>query len=97
MFVVLLRFSDNKSNAGDHMDGHNAWLKQGFDDGVFVAAGSLKPKQGGAIIAHGVTSDVLMARVNDDPFVKENVVVAEMLEIEPAKLDERLEFLRAAS
>ena len=36
MFVVLLRFSDNKDQASEFMEGHNAWIKRGFDDGVFL-------------------------------------------------------------
>ena len=35
MFVVILRFSDNKGQAGHFMDGHKEWIKRGFDDGVF--------------------------------------------------------------
>ena len=40
MFIVFLRFSDSKSQAGEFMEGHNAWIKSGFDDGVFLVAGS---------------------------------------------------------
>ena len=35
----------------------------------------------------------LQARVEADPFVVENVVTAEILEIDPARADERLGFL----
>ena len=93
MFVVLLNFSDNKGNAGQFMDGHKAWLKQGFDDGVFLLAGSLQPNRGGGIVAHNVSLAEIESRVNDDPFVAQNVVSAEILEIEPALADERLRFL----
>lgn len=93
MFVILLRFSHNKAQAGQFMDGHNAWIRQGFDDGVFLLAGSLQPKQGGAILAHGVSLEDLQERVRQDPFVAEEVVSAETLEITPAKADERLKFL----
>ncbi len=93
MFIVLLKFSENKSQAGQFMDGHNAWLKRGFDDGVFLLAGSLQPGLGGGIVAHNTSLDDLYTRVNDDPFVAENVVSAEILEISPAKADERLQFL----
>ena len=41
MFMVFLKYSDNKENAGQFMDGHNEWIKRGFDDGVFLLAGSL--------------------------------------------------------
>ncbi len=44
MFVVLLKFSDNKSNASQFMEGHKEWIQHGFDDGVFLLAGSLHPK-----------------------------------------------------
>ena len=94
MFVVLLKFSDNRKQAPEFMDGHNAWLQQGFADGVFVAAGSLQPAQGGAIVANATSLDELRQRVDLDPFVANNVVSAEILDIALAKTDERLDFLK---
>ena len=93
MFIVLLKFSGNKGQAGQFMEGHNEWIRRGFDDGVFLLAGSLQPGLGGAIVAHNTTQSDLQGRVNDDPFVAEDVVSAEILEITPARADERLKFL----
>ncbi|NNF80604.1 MAG: hypothetical protein HKN05_21475 [Rhizobiales bacterium] len=93
MFVVLLKFSENKADASQHMEGHNGWLKSGFDDGVFLLAGSLQPGLGGSILAHNTSLPDLQDRVNKDPFIAENVVVAEILEISPSRADPRLEFL----
>lgn len=93
MFIVLLKFSDNKANAGRFMDGHRDWIKRGFDDGVFLLAGSLQPNAGGGIVAHNTSLADLQSRVNDDPFVAENVVSAELLEIAASRADERLQFL----
>lgn len=93
MFIVLLKFSGNKAQAGQFMEGHKEWIKRGFDDGVFVMVGSLQPNLGGAILAHDTSLPDLQARVNDDPFVAQNVVSAEILEITPSKADERLKFL----
>lgn len=93
MFIVLLTFSDNKSQAGQFMDGHNEWIKRGFDDDVFLLAGSLQPRSGGGIVAHNTTLSDLQSRVNNDPFVAENVVSAKIFEISPSKADERLKFL----
>ena len=93
MFIVLLKFSSNKAQAGQFMEGHNAWVKRGFDDGVFLLVGSLQPSLGGGIVAHNTSLSGLQLRVNDDPFVAENVVSAEILEITPSKADERLNFL----
>jgi uncharacterized protein YciI len=93
MFIVMLKFSDNKSQAGELMEDHNAWIKRGFDDGVFLLVGGLQPNLGGGVVAHNTSLEELQSRVNEDPFVAENVVSAEILEITPAKADERLEFL----
>lgn len=93
MFVVLLRFSSNGGRAGQFMEGHRQWLQRGFDDGVFVLAGSLQPAAGGAILAHGTSRSMLEARVNDDPFVAQDVVRPEIIEISPSRADARLQFL----
>ena len=93
IFIVLLKFSDEKDQAGQFMEAHKKWIKRGFDDGVFLLAGSLEPGRGGGILAHNTSLPDLKRRVNDDPFVAERVVDAEIIEIEPAKADERLQFL----
>jgi uncharacterized protein YciI len=93
LFIVLLKFTANRARASQFMESHKQWVKRGFDDGVFLVAGSLEPSLGGAIVAHGASLPELQSRVNEDPFVVENVVTAEILEIEPAKADERLRFL----
>lgn len=95
MFVVLLKFSDNKDQAGQHMEGHKTWLSQGFADGVFLLAGSLQPGAGGGILAHGVDRETLERRVAADPFVAEGVVNPEIHEIAPARTDDRVAFLAA--
>ena len=93
MFVVLLKFSENKNKAGKFMEGHNKWIRRGFDDGVFLLVGSLQPNLGGSVIAYNTSLSELNERVNKDPFVQEGVVSAEILEIDPKKAEERLSFL----
>lgn len=93
MFVVLLKFAENKSSVGDLMEAHNKWLQRGFDDSIFLLAGSVKPNQGGAIIANNISHDELQKRVSEDPFVAEKVVTSEIIEIAPGITDERLAFL----
>jgi uncharacterized protein YciI len=93
MFIVLLKFSSNRGQASQFMEGHKEWIKRGFDDGVFLLVGNLQPNLGGGIVAHNTSLSDLQRRVNDDPFIAENVVTAEILEIAPARTDERLKFL----
>lgn len=93
MFAIFLKFAENRAKAPEFMDAHKAWIKQGFDDGVFLMVGSLQPNMGGAVLAQGVSRDEIEARVNEDPFVTEDIVTAEILEISPARADQRLDFL----
>ncbi|MFD0258934.1 YciI family protein [Kitasatospora indigofera] len=93
MFVVLLRFSDNKAAAGQHMASHQEWIKRGLDDGVFLLVGSIQSGLGGAVLAHNTSREELHKRVDEDPFVAQDVVMAEIIEIAPGMADERLDFL----
>jgi uncharacterized protein YciI len=97
MFIVLLRFSSNRSQAGQFMEGHKQWIRQGFDDGVFLLAGTLQPGLGGAIVAHNISLADLQRRVDKDPFVAEDVVSADIFEIAPSRADEKLKFLLGAA
>ncbi|MBB3161197.1 uncharacterized protein YciI [Rhizobium laguerreae] len=95
MFVVTLKFSANKARASALMEGHNAWIKQGFDDGIFLLTGSLQQSAGGAVLAHNTSRADLEMRLQQDPFVVGGVVGADILEIAPGRTDDRLAFLRA--
>ena len=93
MFIVLLKFSANKARAGEFMQAHNAWLRRGFDSGVFLLSGSLQPSLGGGIVAHNTSRAELDSRLNEDPFVAEDIVTTEIIEISPSRTDERLKFV----
>lgn len=95
MFVVLLKFAANKGEAPQFMEGHKEWINRGFEDGVFLLVGNLQPGLGGGIIAHNTTLSALRDRVKLDPFIVENVVSAEIIEIAPTRTDQRLTFLAA--
>ncbi len=95
MFIVVLRFSNRKADAPQWMEGHKAWIQRGLADGVFLLVGSVVPGLGGALLAHGVDRAALQARVQEDPFVAQDVVQAEILEVAPAQADARLQFLMA--
>ncbi len=93
MFVVFLRFSDGKSKAPEFMQGHNAWIKKGLEEGVFLVIGNLQPNAGGAVIINGLSPAEVEERVKEDPFVAEDVVKAEIFEISQHTTDPRLKFL----
>lgn len=93
MYVVFLRFSTNKAQAPAQMEGHNAWLRRGFEAGAFVLAGSLQPGLGGAILVRDMPRADVETWVAADPFVAQGVVSPEIIEITPGLTDDRLAFL----
>lgn len=95
MYIISLKFSNNKSSARQHIQAHKDWVEQGFNDDIFLISGSLQPNLGGGIIAHNCTLDEITTRVNADPFVANDVVTAEILELSPVKASKPLEFLLA--
>lgn len=92
-FAILLEFSCNRAQASAHMDGHNTWLRRGFDDGAFLLAGSLSPSRGGFVLARGDDADAMRRRVDQDPFVTHEVVSATVLEVDPKRAVPELGFL----
>lgn len=97
MFIAFLKFSENRAAAADFMAAHNAWIEQGFADGIFLCVGSLQPSAGGAILAAGESRAAFAARLDADPFVKEGVVTAEIHEVEAKRTAPPLDILRDAA
>lgn len=91
--MVILKFSKNRSKANEFMKQHNEWIKQGFNDGVFLFVGSLKPNLGGGILVNNVSLSDIQERLKNDPFVRENIVSSEIIEITLSKVNDQLDFL----
>ncbi len=94
MFIVFLKFSANKAAAPDRMAEHNEWIGAGFADGVFQCVGSLTPEGGGAILAVSESRDEVERRVNADPFVINDIVTAEIVEVDVKKTAPDLDVLK---
>lgn len=95
MYIVMLTFAKQKAKAKEYIAAHNAWLEQGFAEGVFLLAGSLEAQRGGMVIAHNTTRAALEARVAQDPFVIHSVVEADILHVTPSKVAPLLSALDA--
>lgn len=93
MFIILLEFSKNKTMAKELMPAHNEWLQTGFNRNLFVLSGSLKNRQGGGIVATSTSLDEVLSYVNKDPFVINDVVKADVIELDVSRTDKRFDFL----
>lgn len=93
MHIVLLRFTERKSDAGKFMAGHKDWIQEGFDGGLFLLAGSLQSQAGGVLLANGIPAEELDQFIRRDPFVEHGIVTPEIIAVAPSRVDERLGFL----
>ncbi|MDZ7863936.1 hypothetical protein [Acidovorax sp.] len=95
MHIVLLKFGPNRSQAAQWMSGHKQWIEKGISDGVFLLAGSLENAQGGALLAVKLSKIEVTALVEEDPFVKHQVVEPEIISIAPSRMTEGIASLLA--
>lgn len=94
MFIITLILTEKKSQAKDFMAAHNEWISKGFDDGLFLLVGSLKPQAGGSILAVAESRELIETRIAEDPFVREGIAKAHIQQVSPARTDARLSFLQ---
>lgn len=94
MFIILLTYTKPLTEVDEHLEPHKVWVAKGFDDGVFVLSGGQKPRTGGCLLAIGADRGAIEARVAKDPFVLHDVATAQVIEITPGRLDERIALLR---
>jgi uncharacterized protein YciI len=93
MFVVVLEFKVDRSEIAPLMPAHSQWLQRAFDDGVFVLTGGIAPGIGGMILAHHLTREELVRRLDEDPLIAQNKVSVAISEVKISRVDERMQFL----
>lgn len=80
MFILSLTYKAPLEKADEQMQGHMAWLKQGYDDGHFIASGRKVPRTGGVILARGERS-AIETFCAADPFVTHAIADYEITEV----------------
>ncbi|MGW7435155.1 YciI family protein [Streptomyces sp. NPDC054849] len=68
MFVMELTYIAPIEAVEDQMDAHIAWLDGYYASGVFLASGRKVPRDGGVILAGGVSRAEIEKIAAEDPF-----------------------------
>ncbi|WEZ82555.1 YciI family protein [Rhizobium sp. 32-5/1] len=79
MFILSLSYKTDLSEADRHMEPHLAWVKAGYERGMFLASGRKNPRTGGVILARGERAEI-EAVVAADPFTIHGVADYEITE-----------------
>ncbi len=80
MFIIELVYKADLSAIDAAMRPHMAYLKKHYAAGTFVVSGRKIPRDGGIIVAAGKTRAEIEAIANDDPFVKQGLADARIIE-----------------
>ena len=79
MFILSLTYVAPIEDAEKHLEAHIAWVKAGFDQGLFLASGRKVPRTGGVVLARGerATLETMCAA---DPFIVHGIAKYEIIE-----------------
>lgn len=80
MFILSLTYTAPLEDADRHMEAHMAWVKAGYDQGLFLASGRKIPRTGGVILSHGERAN-LEATCAADPFTVHGIAEYEITEV----------------
>ncbi|WKE65024.1 YciI family protein [Gallaecimonas kandeliae] len=82
MFVVTLTYIQPLDKVDALLEAHKAWLKQGYEAGVFLASGRKVPRDGGVILCKAASREALEAVLAADPFALASVARYEVVQFE---------------
>ncbi|CAL9588637.1 hypothetical protein SUDANB120_05199 [Streptomyces sp. enrichment culture] len=68
MFVMELTYIAPLEAVEEQLDAHIAWLDAHYASGVFLASGRKVPRDGGIILAAGVSREEIEKIAAEDPF-----------------------------
>ena len=80
MFVVELIYKADLPKIDAQMRSHMAFLKKHYAAGRFLVSGRKIPRDGGIILALGKSRDEIEAIMRDDPFCKNGLAEARVIE-----------------
>jgi len=95
MFVVLLTYKVPNEVVDSFIAPHVEFLTRYYANGKFILSGRKVPRSGGVIVANVASRDELLAILNEDPFMQNDIASYELVEFSPSMACRELEHLKA--
>jgi len=73
---------------------HLQWVKKYVDEGLFLVASTKVNGLGGMIVAKSINKDFLLSIIAEDPYVANELVEYQIIEVEIKLTQPELEFLK---
>lgn len=84
MYILTIKFKEDKSILANYVAEHTKWVKKAFVEKIFVMAGQKTELNGGVILAVNMPKEKLRDLLNQDPFVKYGLAEYKITHFEPA-------------
>ncbi|MFD5147382.1 YciI family protein [Streptomyces sp. NPDC058401] len=94
MFVMELSYTAPLEAVEEEMDAHLAWLDGYYAAGIFLASGRKVPRDGGVILAGGVSRAEIEKIASEDPFTVAGVCAYRITEFLATKTSSDLATVR---
>ncbi|MBX9455655.1 MAG: GTP cyclohydrolase [Rhizobium sp.] len=94
MLILSLTYIAPIEAADEHMQAHMAWVREGYDKGLFLASGRKVPRSGGVILARGDRAE-LEAICAADPFTIHGIATYDITEVALTTVAPGFEMLKA--
>ncbi|MCY0935403.1 YciI family protein [Streptomyces sp. H34-S4] len=94
MFVMELTYTAPVEAVEEEMDAHIAWLDGYYAAGIFLASGRKVPRDGGVILAGGVSRAAIEKIASEDPFTTAGVCAYRITEFIATKTSADLATVR---
>jgi len=90
IYVAVLTYVRPVEEIDAQMQAHVAWLRKGYEDGVFLASGRRIPRTGGVILARGDSLEAIESRLSEDPFQRLGLAKVEIIPFQASMTAEAL-------
>jgi uncharacterized protein YciI len=97
MFIMSLTYTAEPSEVDAVRGAHMDWIREQFAAGHFVASGAKIPRDGGVILAHGLSHAEVVALAAADPFTTAGVCTYEITEFRATTVADQYAALREHS
>ena len=97
MFVIELTYRADLSRIDAAMPAHMRFLRKHYAAGRFVVSGRKIPRDGGIILAVGVSREEIEAIAREDPFVQQGLADVRVVEFRVSQRAPKIDALIPAS
>lgn len=84
MLVIELAYQKSLIEVDRYLDEHRAWLEEAYQQGLLLASGPKKPRDGGVIIAL-MDKETARQWITADPFYQHDLAEYKITEFEAVK------------